>query len=392
MKRLVLLGGGHSHVHVLDAFARQPPKDAAVTLLTPGRLQIYSGMLPGWLAGHYRLRECAIPVAALARRAGARFVRGHAVGLDTRARRVLCADGACLPYDLLSIDTGAVADLATLPGAEQHVLPVRPIDRFVHGCAALLAQAEARPHSTITLIGGGAAGVELALALHHRLRREADGGRLHLRLVSAGERLLPGHPARVGALLARHLALCGIELRRGRRVVACRAGGLVLDGGEEIASDFTLAATGAKAPSWPAAAGLAVDDTGFIRVDACLQSFSHPEVFAAGDVAAMEGQPRPKSGVHAVRAGPPLARNLRLALDGRPLQPHLPQRRALCLVATGGRHAVASWGPLAWQGDWVWRWKDRIDRAFITRFAADVSAPLNLPAGEPSSHGDSLRS
>ena len=371
MKRLVLLGGGHSHVHVLEAFARQPPKDTVVTLLTPGPLQIYSGMLPGWLAGHYRLRACAISVAALARRAGAAFIRGRAVGLDTHARRVLCADGSSLPYDLLSIDTGAVADLSTLPGAERHVLPVRPIDRLVHGCAALLARTESRPRSTITLIGGGAAGIELALALRHRLRREADAGRLHLRVVSADARLLPGHPARVGALLARHLDLRGIELRSGRRVVACHADGLELDNGDLIGSDFTLAATGAQAPAWPAAAGLAVDGTGFIRVNACLQSVSHPEVFAAGDVAAMEGQPRPKSGVYAVRAGPPLARNLRLALDGGPLQPHLPQRRALYLIATGDRHAVASWGPLAWQGNWVWRWKDRIDRAFIARFGAD---------------------
>lgn len=380
MKRLVLLGGGHSHVHVLEAFAQRPPQDASVTLLTPGPLQIYSGMLPGWLAGHYHLRECVIPVAALARRAGAAFARGRAVGLDTRARRVLCADGTALPYDLLSIDTGATLDPGRIPGAERHVLPVRPIDAFVRRCGGLVGQLRARPRSSVTLIGGGAAGIELALALHHRLRPEAAAGRVRLRVVTAGGRLLPGHPAGVGVLLARHLAARGIELRTGCRVAACHADGLVLDTGERLESDFILAATGAHAPAWPGAAGLAVDAAGFVRVNACLQSVSHPEIFAAGDVASMADHPRPKSGVHAVRAGPPLARNLRLALEGMPLQRHLPQRRALYLIATGGRHAVASWGPFAWQGDWVWRWKDRIDRAFIARFGAR----LNFPAGKPS--------
>lgn len=384
MKRLVLLGGGHSHVHVLDAFSRQTPRDAQVTLVTPHPLQMYSGMLPGWLAGHYRLRECVIPVETLARRADATFRRNSAIGIDAHAQRVLLADGASLPYDLLSIDTGGVLDVGALPGAEEFMLPVRPIERFVRRCRNLVEQIHTRPRSIVTFIGGGAASIELALALQHRLRRHAEGGRARFRLVAADERLLPDHPPRVGAWLEALLAARGIEVYAGRRVAACHAGGLVLNTGEELDSDFNLAATGTRAPPWPATAGLAVDGGRFIRVNAFLQSVSHPAIFAAGDIAAMDGQPRPRSGVYAVRAGPPLAENLQYALDGQPLRRFTPQARALNLIATGARHAIASWGPLSWQGNWVWRWKDRIDRAFIGRFAADASAALNLPAGEPS--------
>jgi len=384
MKRLVLLGGGHSHVHVLDALARQPMDRVQATLVTPYAGQMYSGMLPGWLAGHYRLRECVIPVEALARRAGVAFRRNSAIGIDTAARRVLCADGTTVPYDLLSIDTGAVLDLSGLSGAAQHVMPVRPVERFVKNCRSLVEQVLARPRSIVTVVGGGAGGIELILALQHRLRRHAQDGKVLFQVVASNERLLPGHAPRVGQMIEAILTSRGIQLYGGRSVAAFHPGGLVLHTGEEILSDFNLAATGAGAPAWPATAGLAVDEHGFILVNAFLQSTSHPDIFAAGDVASMVGQARPKSGVFAVRAGPPLAENLRLALDEEPLRRYHPQQRALYLIASGPRHAIASWGPFAWQGDWVWRWKDRIDRAFITRYTIAEGSKLNQFAPDES--------
>jgi selenide,water dikinase len=152
------------------------------------------------------------------------------------------------------------------------------------------------------------------------------------------------------------------------RVTRIDAGVAHLADGRSIPADYVVWATGAAAPAWLRDAGLATDERGFVLVAATLQSCSHPEVFAAGDVATMAGHPRPKSGVFAVRQGPPLARNLRHALIGRAPEAYRPQTTALALVSTGDKHAIASWGRIAWEGDWVWRWKDRIDRRFMDRY------------------------
>ena len=378
MKRLVLLGGGHSHVHVLDALAQRPLASVETLLVSPHPHQVYSGMLPGWLAGHYRLRDCLIHVDALARRAGVAHRRATAIGFDPAAQRVFCSDGAAFDYDVLSIDTGAVLDLGALPGASQHALPVRPIERFIQGCNSLVEHVRARPRTIITFVGGGAAGVELILALRRRLRRHVREGRAVLQLISASTSLLPGHPAGVGRRLEAQLAACGILYYPDRSVAAFLPDGVILHTGEEIESNFNLVATGGAAPPWPKRSGLATDAGGFISVNGFLQSTSHANVFAAGDVASMVDHPRPKSGVYAVRAGPPLADNLLRALVGRPLKRHAPQQRALYLISTGGHHAIASWGPFSWQGRWVWRWKDRIDRAFIARFSRDTPTEANL--------------
>ena len=363
MKRLVLLGGGHAHVHVLDALARAPLPDTEVTLVSPYPRQIYSGMLPGWIAGHYPLDACAIALPPLAARAGCTLRQTRAIALDLAARDVLCADGARIGFDWLSIDTGPTTARHRIAGADAHALAVRPIESFVDGIARLLAEAAETPTLAVAIIGGGAAGVELAFAL----RQRCPDARLSL--IGSAARPLDGLPRRLQHRANALLADRRIAWHGGRRAQRVDATGVALDDGTRIAARHVLQVTGAAAPRWPAAAGLACDDGGFIRVDASLRSTSHPFVFAAGDIACYN-DPRPKSGVFAVRAGPPLAANLRAAIGAEALTPWRAQRRALYLISTGNRHALAAWGPLAWWGDWVWRWKDRIDRRFVARFSA----------------------
>ncbi len=368
MKRLLLVGGGHAHVHVLAALAAAPFAGTEVTLISPYPRQIYSGMLPGWIAGHYSIDDCAIPIARLAQRAGVRFVQTACSHLDLDTMVAHCANGQEIAFDLLSIDSGPTLALADLPGAEQYALPIRPIEGFVAAWPAILERAKQAPTGfNLAIVGDGAAGTELAFAIQARFVSDRLS-RARVTLIGANSEPLTGFPLRLRRAVSQLLCERGVVLLANCRALALSPGRLRLSDETLLAVDCSLIVTGAAAPCWPAASGLACDEAGFIRLTRALQSVSHPFVFAAGDVAAY-ADPRPKSGVFAVRAGPVLANNLRAACRGEPLQRWTPQAQALYLISTGQRHALAAHGALSIGGNWVWRWKDWIDRRFMRRFA-----------------------
>lgn len=372
MKHLLLLGGGHAHVHVLQALAAAPLPAARVTLVSPFARQMYSGMVPGLLAGHYQVDDCVIPLAPLVAGARARFEQASAVALDAASRRVTLSTGEVIGYDVLSLDTGPVMPIDPLPGAAEHAWPVRPIEAFNERWQALLARVasgEAPRIGCVVVVGGGAAGVELAMALQHRLGRAVP-----VSLVTGGGPVVASHPPRVQALAQRALKRCGVTVFEDR-CTELTATHLQLSRGMRLACDLPVLALGAAAAPWLARSGLRCDDGGFVETGPCLQSVSHPEVFAAGDVASRPDAPHPRSGVYAVRAGPPLALNLRRAVAGGALEPHQPQRRSLALLACGEQRAIAAWGPWGIEARWVWRWKDHIDRAFIARYRPPGSTP-----------------
>ena len=386
VKDLVLVGGGHSHVAVLKAFAMKPLPGVRTTLITRDVHTPYSGMLPGHIAGHYSLDECHIDLRPLANLAGARIYHEAATGIDLEARRVLCAARPPVAYDAVSIDIGSAPPAEDVPGAAEHAVPVKPISRFVAHWEALADRARGRAGKTrIAVVGGGAGGVELALSVQYRL--SLVSGRtddVAITVVDAAETLLPAHNVSTRRRFARILAARGISTVLGRAAVRVEPGRVILDGGEVVAAEEILWVTGAAAEAWPARAGLDVDGDGFIRVDDCLRSTSHPDVFACGDVATMINHLRPKAGVFAVRQGPHLAENLRRTLTGLPLRPYRPQRAWLSLISTGNRYAVASRGRFALAGGWVWRAKDRIDRRWMRKYTdLPEMAPQRAPSPAP---------
>lgn len=367
MKRLVLVGGGHAHVQVLASLAAAPLAGWQVDLVTPHRRQVYSGMLAGWIAGHYPLDACTVAVADLAQRAKIGLDLTQVSGVELARQEVRCADGTTLPFDLLSINTGPEPACAQLPGAAEHAIGVRPIAAFVAAWPALLERMLAARSFAAVIIGAGAAGVELAFAIRHSV--DAGGGTaVRIILVGTDDLPLRGAPERTRRHALALLQRRGIEWLGGRRALRVESGTVRLAGDVAMRCDACILATGAAAPAWPAAAGLATDDNGYLRVDATLRSVSHANVFAAGDVAAYHAD-RPKSGVFAVRAGPVLAANLRAAAQERALQPWSPQRQALYIVGTGGGHALAWRGSWSIAGNWVWHWKERIDRRFVQRYS-----------------------
>lgn len=366
-QRLLLIGGGHSHVEVIRRWGLAPEAGASMTLISPERHTPYSGMLPGHIAGHYSHAECHIDLDALCARAGVVRIAATASLVDF-ANRVVCCDPApAQPFDVLSIDTGSTPVLAPIPGADRHGVPIKPVERFLDQWAEL--RATARDNAIhVAVVGAGAAGVEVALAMQHRIAQ--DRGRARFTLISDGPTILGTHPPAVRRRFTQVLDRRGIALHLNAPVERAEAGVLWLHNGDQLACDEVIWVTGAAAPPWPRASGLKTDAAGFIAVDSHLQSLSHPGVFASGDIASMLDTPHPKSGVYAVRQGPPLAANLRRALRAEPLLTYRPQARALALISTGDRYAVASYGPFSLSGAWVWRWKNHVDTRFMRRYSS----------------------
>lgn len=362
MKHLLLLGGGHVHVHLLHAFAQEALPNVRVTLVSPFPRQMYSGMVPGLVAGHYRVSDCVIPLAPLAQRVRAEFIESSAVRLDAGAQRVTLASAQVISYDVLSVDTGQVMNRDAIPGARKHGMFVRPIEHFARTWEMLLASAD-QGGLSVAVIGAGAAGVELALAIQYRL---ADRARVSL--VTGGPAPLAEYPMPVRELARNALRHQGITVIEDT-CVQISAQHVHLGGGARLQCDAPVLAIGGSAPAWLVGSGLALDQHGFIATALTLQSTSHPQVFAAGDVASSVALQRPKSGVFAVRAGPPLALNLRRYLGpGGALQEHLPELRALNLLACGRRSAIVSWGSWSAQSALAWYWKDWIDRKFVAKY------------------------
>lgn len=353
---LLLIGGGHSHVQVLKAFGMAPLAGLRLTVLAREAQSPYSGMLPGYVAGWHEWDDLHIDLGPLCRFAGARLINGEAAGLDLDGNRVHCKGRPPLRFDLLSVNCGAVPDAPAGAG-----VPVKPIGGFLPAWEA--AKKNVRVGDQLVFVGGGAGGVELALAA-----RRALGKAVEIRLVAA--EFLPGHGLFAKRLLRRKLAQADIGLIEGTvsALGAEQGRSLQLADGGELPFDQLFWVTGVTAPAWVRDSALDTDAKGFIRVDAGLRSISHARVYAAGDVIQFADRALPKSGVYAVRAGPLLADNLRRAAQGRNARIFKPQRRFLSLIGTGDGGAVASWGAFAAQGRWAWRWKNWIDRRFMARY------------------------
>lgn len=365
-RRVVLAGGGHAHLAVLADWADKPFPDTQRWLVTSSRFTAYSGMLPGWLAGIYRAQDLLIDLAPLAERAGARLILADVVGLDPARRILSLSSGEEIAFDLLSLATGGESDVSTLAAAGERLFPVRPVGAFMERWSLLLEAKKMAPRMNVVVVGGGAAGVELALGAVVALQNTFWNSSVSL--VTTREGFLTGYVKRVRKLAQTELSNRGIVVHFAQAVG--EENGLLLSNGNLLSADCIIAATGSRAPRWLAQSGLACNSQGFVAVGADMRSISHPGIFAAGDIIDRADRKLERSGVHAVKAGPVIAANLRVALGDGELRHYEPRNRTLYLLALGDRRAILSWGRLVAEGQWEWRIKDWIDRTFVARYAA----------------------
>ncbi|TVQ12703.1 MAG: selenide, water dikinase SelD [Leptolyngbya sp. DLM2.Bin27] len=392
---VVLVGGGHTHALVLRRWGMAPIPGVRLTLITDLVDTPYSGMLPSYVAGRYSFDEAHIDLRPLARFAQCRLVVDRAVGVDPTRQRVQCAHHPAIAYDVLSIDTGSTPATVAVPGAAEYAIAAKPVPALLRQWDILLAEVERHPQRPLTLavVGGGVGGVELTIGLHERLiKLLADLGQpssnLTLHLFHRGRELAAERNHWTRRRLETVIRARGIQLHLNDAVEAISrdeaTGQRLVRGasGVQVGCDRVFWVTSASAPDWLPDSGLSLTDQGFIALGDTLQTLSHPNVFAAGDVATMVHHPRPKAGVFAVRQGPPLTENLRRYVQGQPLKPFRPQKQFLTLIETGDGRAIASRGPFALETALAHRWKDRIDRKFMARFS-------DLPLGQMTAQGHS---
>lgn len=368
MRRLILAGAGHAHARVLLELALRPLTDVEIILVSPVEQAPYSGMVPGWMAAHYRWEECCVDFARLCMRAGARLFVASLTGIDVVRTQVTLDDGERLSYDWLSLDIGST--LQPPPSERLDILPMRPLATLNTRWHALLdrvAHLGDGSRFRVLMVGGGAAGVESVLAAREGLWQAAPSVNFTMTLATQGSKIVPTMAAGASRRLTRHLSRSGIAVVHNFSASHIDGDAVVAADGRSLHADVALWASGAQAHAWPARSGLPVDGRGFIRIDPYLRVVGTANIFASGDCASWQ-PPLPKAGVFAVRMGPVLAHNLRALMQSAPLRSYRPQRRHLVLLGTGGRHAVASWGPLSCEGNWIWAWKERIDRRFLARY------------------------
>ena len=415
VKELVLLGGGHTHAIVLRQFAMNPLPGVQLTLITNLVDTPYSGMLPCHISGLYDFDESHIDLRPLTRFANCRLVMDEAIGLDLQQQQVKCAHHPPIAFDVLSIDTGSTPATLAIPGAATYATPAKPVPTLLQQWALLVEQVKQHPEQPVRLgiVGGGVAGVELSLCMQARLHQVLkELGRspeqVTVHLFHRGAELAKGRNAWTRSHLQALFKRRGIQMHLRETVCALDRPSRThspdqdnapdsghdniptlvhCESGLTVACDRVFWVTNASAPEWIQGTGLSLDQHGFIQINDYLQSLSHPQVFAAGDVATMVNSPRPKAGVFAVRQGPPLFKNLQRYLKEQPLQPFRPQTQFLNIIDTGTGTAIASRGPVCWESSLARRWKDHIDRKFMGLFNQfpSMTPPSNPPNRQNSS-------
>ncbi|WP_299635836.1 selenide, water dikinase SelD [uncultured Ruegeria sp.] len=357
---LVLVGGGHTHALLLRKWGMNPLPGARVTVINPGPTAPYSGMLPGYIAGHYDRWELDIDLVKLARFAGARVILGSVDGLDTDRQEIHVPGHPPVGFDVASVNVGITSDMPAMPGFAEHAVPAKPLGPFAAKWAAYL---EGSGPASVVVIGGGVAGVELVMAMAHALR--AKGRTAQVTLIDNAFALTATKP-KAAATIRQAMQDLGVEIIENAAISRIASDHVTLQDGRTIPANFVTGAAGARPYDWIEKTRLDLED-GFIRVNSYLQS-SDPVVFAAGDCAHLADNPRPKAGVYAVREAPILFDNLRAALGAGRMRKYVPQKDYLKLISLGGKSALGERLGASFSGAMMWTWKNHIDQTFMNKF------------------------
>ncbi len=357
MTVLLLVGAGHAHLYVVKRAGELAAAGYQVHLLAP-RFFDYSGVASATAAGALARGAGRIDVRALAAAGGVEFHEDTLESLDLDSGVAVSSGGARVSYDVLSLNVGSTVSPAGMR-VDPTALRVKPLSGLADLDALLRASTQS-PGATVTVVGGGASGVELAA--HLAVRRDVAQVRLVESGTGVAAELPPGARTRIGRLLAAR----GLDVRTGCVVRDVGERHLVCADDTELAHDLALLATGLSAPPLLAEVGLG-DENG-VPVRATLQHVDRDEIYAVGDCARFLPGPLPRIGVHGVRQGPVLHRSLLARARGGALPVYEPQRHALSILDLGDGVGLAVRGRWWWYGAGALRLKRYIDRRWLRTY------------------------
>ncbi|WP_321489545.1 FAD-dependent oxidoreductase [uncultured Hyphomonas sp.] len=364
-RHILLAGGGHAHAVALRNLVKRPP-DAGIrlTLVSPTTHNLYSGALPGVIAGHWQSEAIGVPLQPLCKAAGAEFLQDKIVMIDPDDCTATLASGKIIPFDLASLDIGSGILPLEADASHGMIVPIRPITPFLDQWHTSLARIKAGSVPPVVIVAGaGLAGIEVALAIHFRLQQEGIPAARTL-LVDPGNQIAASSSGALRNKLGRALQKSGVSLNLETRIQTVRDHAVAFSSGAEIQAALVVNCAGSAPHDWISKTGLATVG-GRIEVDACLRSSSHPHIWAAGDTSHFKPEPLAPAGVFAVRSGSVIAENIRRFSKNVPLSEFHPQSDYLKLVSLGSRLAVAEKFGLTLEGGWVWHLKKYIDFSFL---------------------------
>jgi NADH:ubiquinone reductase (H+-translocating) len=362
---VIIVGAGFAG---LSAVGQLRKVGCRITVIDKNLYSTFQPLLYQVATGGLNPGDVSYAVGGFTSRRRSRYVRGELAGVDTAARRVKLTDGRELDYDYLMIATGVAANYFGLPGAAENTFGLYSRadaivlrDHVMNGFERLSESGNPDREFVITVVGGGATGVELA-GTAAELRREViqstfpdvDPARVHVRLIEmASELVMPFHP-KLREYTRRQLVQRGVDIKLNTKIREVRPDCVVIDDGQDLPTDLTVWAAGVAGPHAMADWGLPLGHAGRVLVGPDLLVEGTDRIFAIGDIALNQQDPAPQLAQPAIQHGKHAAKQVVHLMRGEPTEPFKYHDRGT--MATIGRRSaivqlpqgVRFTGTLAW--------------------------------------------
>ncbi|MBF95707.1 MAG: Selenide, water dikinase [Alphaproteobacteria bacterium MarineAlpha9_Bin4] len=362
-KDLVLLGAGHSNIEVIRYFGKLKLEGLRITLISKHTHTTYSGMVPGYIEGEYQWNDINVDLVKLCYRNDIKIIIGEVTKVLGEQKKVFLKNRPPIEFDFLAVNLGIKSKTENIIGANKFALSLKPISEI----NKILKNILASKSKNIVIVGAGAAGVEVSLALKKRLIK--TNVKKNIILIAKGNSLMKSYNQSVSKKLNKELKKNNIQIRYNSSVTKIKKNYIEINNKDKVLSSCTLLATNASAPDVLKKSDLSLSINGFIEVTRELQSKNFKYIFASGDIADIENLKLVKAGIYAVKQAKILKVNLRNFFLKKELKCYLPQKSYLSLIGTANGKAIANKSILTLRGTFFWKLKKFIDRRFINKYS-----------------------